>query len=271
MGVDADPGANIPLPLETYAQISALPHVVVLEAEHQRPAERLQRKYASVTNAPEPLRRPCIQAQRKMRAKEWYRKHLASQLRKEFLTNKDNALVEAQLTGNDTKFTARTLHKAPIVLIRGRATLANFIGAEDTRCTPMRTVAIQAMADLCSRAEPRRNSVPSSTGRTQQSYADSAGHQMDPATLTGIPMRCHPLQCLFYLGDARLVFADRNRPFGRLQALWKHANAHLDAIDVNCIIRCPHSTCNANGHPLNSVEHLLSHAHAKHGVRLQAR
>jgi hypothetical protein len=250
-----------------------LPDVVALEAEYQRLVKPLQGKYGSLTNAPAPLRRTCVQAQRKVRAKkEWYRKQWTSQLRTEFFVEKDNALIEAQLTGDDSGSATRTARKVQAPSIPERTTLANFIGAGDTRWTPMRAIAVQAMTDLCSRVEPRRNSVRSQTQRTQESSVPSTpSRKVDPKTATQVPMRCQPLQCLFCLGDERLFLSERNRSFGRPQALWKHAQAHLRSIDASRKIPCPHPVCKASGRTTTSVEHLLNHAHREHGIRLRAR
>lgn len=68
-------------------------------------------------------------------------------------------------------------------------------------------------------------------------------------------MKCNRLQCLFCLGDGRLRYEHRIRKFKRPQALWHHAEKHLDSISGLPEVGCPHPICRATKSIYNSVEH----------------
>ena len=165
MGADADPNANIPLPLEAHTQIAALPDVVALEAEYLSLAESLKEKYGSITKAPESedLRQRYVRARQNFRSrKESHRTRMLSQLRREFFARKDDALIEAQLNGDDKWYVKRVEPEAPTLSIPERATLASLFGTGDIRSPSMqaqRAAAVQAMADLCRRVEVVRKSA----------------------------------------------------------------------------------------------------------------
>lgn len=68
-------------------------------------------------------------------------------------------------------------------------------------------------------------------------------------------MKCNRLQWLFCLGDRRLRYEHRIRKFKRPQALWDHAEKHLDSISGLPEVGCPHPICRATKSIYNSVEH----------------
>lgn len=68
-------------------------------------------------------------------------------------------------------------------------------------------------------------------------------------------MKCNRLQCLFCLEDGRLRYEHRIGKFKRPQALWDHAEKHLDIISGLPEVGCPHPICRATKSMHNSVEH----------------
>ena len=274
---DADPDANMPLPLEANEQIAMLPDVACLEAEYRSLAQCLKEKYGSIKNAPDSEDILCkyVQAQRKYRAKkQFYRSQMLSQQRQDFFARKDTELIEAQLNSDDKHCAVQTKRKAPSISIPERTALVKLAGAEDLRspsAQAQRAAAVQAMANLCSRMELARNSAKST--RIRSVPDPQCSHAMSEPTTADepLPVRCQKLQCLFCIGDERLVLQDRTKTFNREQALWKHAKKHLDAIDVCGDIPCPHPICRAKRYTVKSKEHLMNHAQKAHGVRLQSR
>ena len=269
MGVDADPNANVPLPPEAHLEIAALPDMVALDAECKRLTELVKRRYGTLTSAPnsDPLVKRSTEAKQKFRAKkECYRSQRRNQLRRDFFVNKDNALVEQQWSGDSQTEIALSKREATPVLIAERANLASLIGIQDARSPPIRSAAVQTMADLCSRVEPKGSTI--HTGPTSRC---SSSHPEQVKDEPAISMQCHGLQCLFCLGDEELIFEDRTRTFTRPQALWRHVKIHLEAIEFSCDICCPHPICATKAVTMSNIEHLLNHAQTTHGVRLQAR
>ena len=261
MGADADPAANVPLPLEAHDQIAALPDIIALRHQYELAAE-----------APEtdPLAQERKSRMQKLRAKkEFYRSRMKAHLREEYFEQKNLMLIEEQLGDIDGKRRIPEAREPWIPMMPERAELASLADTSDIRCAEMleaRIAAVQAMADLCSRVEPAKGSVP-----RQADLSKKATPTPPKAVVANeLPLRCHELQCLFCVGDERLQWKDRTRIFGRLQALWKHARIHLSRLE-NGQILCPHPRCKTPAVTLTSVEHLLNHAQRLHNVRLRSR
>ena len=128
-----------------------------------------------------------------------------------------------------------------------------------------RAVAIQSMADLCSRVEPKRKAEKRVTCQPKSRSLDLKATTTDGP----IAMKCHYLQCLFCIGDERLHFKDRTRIFSQQYPLSRHVEKHINTIKVNGGISCPHPMCKIKGTIVKSVEHLENYAHREHGIRLR--
>jgi len=83
------------------------------------------------------------------------------------------------------------------------------------------------MADMCSRFEPKNGAVQVCNSKSFDSLHPLPEHTKNQPKF---PMKCNRLQCLFCLGDGRLRYEHRIRKFKRPQALWDHAEKHLDSI-----------------------------------------
>ena len=275
---DADPDANMSLPLEANEQIAMLPDVACLEAEYQRLAQDLKNKYGCIENTPksDDTLYAYVQAQRKYRAKkQFYRSQMLSQQRQDFFARKDSELIEAQLNAAEKYSDVQAKRKAPSLPIPERTALVKLAGAGDLRSPSVqvqRVAVVQAMADLCSLVELARKSTKHTDIRSR-SGARCFRAKPDAAIADERPfsVRCQRLQCLFCIGDERLTLQYRTRTFSREQALWKHAKKHLDAINICDKIHCPHPSCKAKGTVFNNIQHLMNHGQEEHGVRLQAR
>ena len=272
-GLDADPDANIALPPEAHDYIAAFPDVAALQAEHCRLAESLKDKYGSIRNASasEELAGDYAQAKNSYRArKEFHKTRIKSQLRKDYFTRKDAELIEAQLNGGDVHRKARTQQKVSTPSVPERAALATVIGTEDMRrhsMRPHRGAAVQIMADLCCRVELKRKSVQYDNRLPKDSLEEPIPTTADER----IPMKCQRLQCLFCIGDERLTFKDRTRAFSQQYTLGRYVEHHINALNGNCRISCPHPGCKAKDIIVHNVEHLKNHALKEHGIRLQCR
>ena len=134
-----------------------------------------------------------------------------------------------------------------------------------------RIAAVQAMADLCGRAEAaKRSSTKREAIKREDLTRRGAVDRVEFAECDPFPMRCHKLQCLFRIGDGKLNLTDRTRIFCRLQKLWQHVEKHLERLSGR-EISCPHPPCKTPTVTLNSVEHLLNHAQREHNIRLRCR
>ena len=157
-----------------------------------------------------------------------------------------------------------------------RAELASLVSSVDIRSPDMldsRIAAVQAMADLCGRAEAAKGCSIKREAMKQEWL--SQGGSVDRAEVAKVeadafPIRCHELQCLFCIGDGKLNLKDRTRIFCRLQKLWEHVEKHLKRL-LGREMLCPHPRCQNPIVTLDSVEHLLNHAHREHNIRLRCR
>lgn len=123
------------------------------------------------------------------------------------------------------------------------------------------------MADLCSRVEPP---IRSCIKVTTSSLEAMVTKQEKASAVDMFPVRCDELQCLFCIGNDKLDFKDRTRRFCKLQALWSHAENHLNKLR-NGEISCSHPYCKTQAVTLKSVEHLLNYAQREHNIRLRSR
>lgn len=271
VGTNADPNANVALPLETLEQIAALPDVVSLRVEQRRLAELLRRKYGSISRAlaSDDSLTTYLGVKRAHRTrKEFCKARMRSQLRRDFFARKNAALIEAQLDSKDVRRTLRTEQNSSTPSIPERAALASLIGAKDMRSVSMRAhraAAIQAMEDLCCRVELRRKAEKPGNNPLGVSAENLTRSNQERS----ISMKCHCLQCLFCLGDERLNWKDRTRIFSQQYTLGRHVEHHINAIKAGAKMNCPHLICMAQGLIVNNVEHLKNHACREHGIRLQ--
>lgn len=271
VGTNADPGANVALSPEALEYIASLPDVAALQAERNRLAQALQEKYGSISRAPacEELLGAYVQAKTAHRTrKEFHKTRMRSQMRQDFFVHKNAALIEAQLLGGDAKSVNRPESKESALSIPERAALSSLIGVGDMREPSMRAqraAAVEAMADLCSRAELKRRPA-----RLYQAPSDNSTPEPPPLRADEpFPMQCHHLQCLFCLGDTVLNLRDRTQIFSQQHTLWRHVAVHLDSVEAGSQILCPHPQCKATGMSLNDLQHLKNHAQKAHGIRLQ--
>lgn len=271
IGTNADPDANVALSTEALERIASLPDVVSLQSKHRRLAETLRDRYGSIRKAPESeqLLGEYTQAKTAHRTrKEFHKARMRSQLRQNFFVRKNAAMIETQLSGNDTHFATRTKRKEPTLPVSERMLLTNLIGAGDIRELSMQTrraAAVQAMADLCSRVELKRRSA------HPEPHLPMNLSRETPSSKTNepFPMKCHRLQCLFCIGDERLDFKDRTRIFSQQYTLGRHVQNHIETLRAEDRINCPHPKCKATGTTLRDTQHLKNHAQKEHGIRLQ--
>ncbi len=273
VGLNADPNANITLPRETSERIAVLPDVIALQAEQSRLAECIKAKWGSIKIAPasEELVVQYMQARNLYRTKkEFHKRRLTSQLRRDFFIRKYTKLIEAQLTDGETHRIIRSEQIVPTLAIPERAELATLIGADDMRPPSMqaqRAAAVQVMTNLCCRVELKRNA-----SRCNSDATEDSSEELIPTTASErFPMRCQPLQCLFCLGEERLTLKDRTRNFSQQYTLGRHVENHINALQVSGTIRCPHPECKAAGITVTNLGHLKNHAHKEHGIKLQCR
>ena len=277
IGANADPAANIPLPPEAHNEIAALPDVEALRVEYELAIDSVREKYGALQNAPksDPQVQDCKRKMLKFRAKkEFYRSQMRLQLREEYFERKNTMLIEAQLDKTGAKFPTPEPPVPWIPPMPERAELASLVTSVDMRSPDMldsRIAAVQAMANLCSRAEAAKGSSIKREAMKQEclSWGGAVDHA-EVAEADTFPMRCHELQCLFCIGDGKLSLKDRTRIFCRLQKLWEHAEKHLERLSGREIL-CPHPRCQTLTVTLDSVEHLLNHAQREHNIRLRCR
>ena len=277
MGANADSAANVPLPPEAHDEIAALPDVEALNQEYKLASESVKQKYGGVQNATEsdPLVQECKRKMLKLRAKkQFYRSQMKSRLREEYFEQKNIMLIEAQLGDADTTSSPPQAPAPWIPPMPEHAELATLETSVDMRSPDMldsRVAAVQAMAELCARVEEATRSSLKREAIKQEGLSE--GDAVDPAEVAEantFPMRCHELQCLFCIGDGNLNMKHRTRLFCRLQKLWEHAEKHLEMLSGREIL-CPHPRCRTLTVTLTSVEHLLSHSHREHNIRLRCR
>ncbi|WPH03432.1 Hypothetical protein R9X50_00631200 [Acrodontium crateriforme] len=178
LATDADPNADIPLPLEAYEQIDKLPDVVSLRDNYRRLGECVKEKYGSIKDAPnsEELLQQYELAKRKYRAKkEFHKAQRLAQLRLDYFALKDTPIIDAQPKGSDESRKPWSIKEGPTLSIPERSALADLIGAEDMRCPVIRSqkaAAVQFMADLYSRVELRRASAVPGGNRVNKSSVE---------------------------------------------------------------------------------------------------
>lgn len=164
IGANADPAANIPLPPEAHDEIAALPDVEALRVEYQLAIESVKEKYGTLQKAPEsdPQVQDCKRKMLKFRAKkEFYRSQMRSRLREEYFERKNTMLIEAQLDKTCAKSPTPEPPVPWVPRMPERAELASLVASVDIRSPDMldsRIAAVQAMADLCGRAEAAKRS-----------------------------------------------------------------------------------------------------------------
>lgn len=135
MGVDRDPNANIVLPPAVHAEIASLPDVITLQTECQKLIESVKKKYGSVRKAPQsdPLVKKRSDTERKHRAKkQFYRTQRQAELRRKYFVEKDDALIEAQLSKDWAIHTGHTMRKTESILVPERAQLAKLLESESS-------------------------------------------------------------------------------------------------------------------------------------------
>lgn len=165
---------------------------------------------------------------------------------------KEDILIEAQLNKEQKLHTSPTISMPKPVLAPERAKLAELTGGGIPVSLSTRVEAIQMMADMCSRFEPKNGAVQVYNSRSFDSLHPLPEHTKNQPKF---PMKCNRLQCLFCLGDGRLRYEHRIGKFKRPQALWDHAEKHLDSISRLPEVGCPHPICRATKSIHNSVEH----------------
>ena len=278
IGVNADPAANIPLPLGAHDEVAALPDVEALRVKYHIAIETVREIYGALQNAPEsdPQVQDCKRKMLKYRAKkEFYRSQMRSRLREEYFERKNIMLIESQLNKTDVKPPTPEPSIPWIPPMPERAELASLATSVDIRSPELldsRIAAVQAMADLCGRAEAAKRSSIKRDAMKQAhlTHGGTVDHVGEAETeADAFPMQCHKLQCLFCIGDEKLNLRDRTRIFYRLQKLWEHVEKHIENLSAR-EIQCPHPRCKTTV-TLRSVEHLLNHAHQEHNIRLRCR
>lgn len=133
MGVDREPKANVALLFAVHAEIASLPDVIGLQAERQELTESVRKMYGSLRKAPksDPLVQRRTDAERKHRAREeFYKKQRQGELRRNFFIEKDDALIEAQLSKEWAVHTNHTTWKTRPILVPERAKLARLVESE---------------------------------------------------------------------------------------------------------------------------------------------
>ena len=271
IGTNADPDANVALPPEALECIASLSDVVALQSEHLHLTKALKDKYGSITKAPasEELFNEYTRAKTAYRTrKEFHKARMRSRLRKNFFLQKNAAFIEAQFEGGNQQPAMRAERKGPTLLIPERMALTSVIGSGDARDPSRRANradAVQAMANLCSRAELRKKPFQSNL----HLYEESTPELEDPKTDAKFPKKCHRLQCLFCIGDERLHMKERKRIFSQQYSLGRHVDNHIKALKASSGILCPHPLCKATSTAMDSVQHLKNHAQREHGIRLQ--
>lgn len=275
---DIDPDCNLPLAPETLQQIATLPDVVALEAECCRLTQTLRDRYGAISAAPssDSLAAQHTQAQRQYRArKQFHRSRLLIQQRRDFFAHKDTELIKMQLSNGGSSDSARPKQRVSNLSVPERATLVMLATVGDLSSPTSRadrSGAVQAMADLCRRVELSQHRRDPETILARELSPRAPSSKPDKVSETDpFPLQCLPFQCLFCLGDKRLIPADRTHNFNRQQALWKHARKHLDAIDERKKIFCPHPKCRKLDLALSDIQHLKNHGLREHGIRLQCR
>lgn len=135
-----------------------------------------------------------------------------------------------QLDDKDPTDYVRPNQKVSDLSILARATLVTLATTNDLSSPASRanrSCAVQAMTDLCRRAEsPQSRRRPRSTPPRELIPSDLSTEPQKALDPNSFNLRCLPFQCLFCLGDKRLILADRTHSFNRQQALWKHVRKH---------------------------------------------
>ncbi|KAK3669707.1 hypothetical protein LTR78_010390 [Recurvomyces mirabilis] len=275
---DIDPNCNLPLAPETLQQIATLLDVVALEAECCRLAQILRDQYGAISAAPssDSLVAQHTQSQRKYRArKQFHRSRLLVQQRRDYFAHRDTELIKMQLSNGGSPDSVSPKQRVCQLSVPERATLVALATVGDFSSPTSRADragAVQAMADLCRRVELPQHRRGPETILARELSPSSLSSKPDKVPDTDpFPLRCLPFQCLFCLGDERLILGDRTHNFNRQQALWKHARKYLDAVDEREKIFCPHPKCRKLDVVLCHIQHLKNHALREHGIRLQCR
>ena len=100
------------------------------------------------------------------------------------------------------------------------ASLVTSINIRSPDILDSRIAAVQAMADLCGRAEAaKRSSIKREAMKQAYLSRGCAVDHAEVAKAETFPTRCHELQCLFCISDGKLNLKDRTRIFYRLQKL----------------------------------------------------
>lgn len=140
---------------------------------------------------------------------------------------KEDILIEAQLNKEQKLHTSPTISMPKPIPAPERAKLAELTGGGIPVSLSTRVEAIQMMADMCSRFEPKNGAVQVYNSKSFKSLHPLPEHTKNQPKF---PMKCNRLQWLFCLGDGRLRYEHRIGKFKRPQALWDHAEKHLDSI-----------------------------------------
>lgn len=279
MGAGADPRVNRPLSQAERDCIEAMPDLAAL-------TDRRRETYNAIDICEDEdvlltLQEQRGQLTRKIKA---LRQRYQKEHREGYFRRKNEAIVRMQLHGVESDAATAAYQEEYVPRWKTRLPERAYLARLEANGSPWTSddlprwaEGLQALKDLCGRMEPRTNAVEDDSGESE-STTKSLGYRPPSPDRTnlvsgehgGFPYCCLPTQCLFCLGNDRLVEELRKKQWEPTHVLWRHVRTqHLKGQSSDDRWRCPLPICQARQVTLKNKAHFLNHAQSEHNIRLQ--
>jgi hypothetical protein len=174
------------------------------------------------------------------------------------LEEENDLLLESE-DENEPTMVYELEERASIVALLCRPT----VGLDEPGALERRIQLVQYMTKLCGRREARRR-------RTAPNLALPQAESGDKNVILSTPLECDARQCLFCIGDEALSVSQRTFCWSRPAKMMDHIEKfHLNLLELDSRILCPHPECRNKKVVLDCVTHLKRHALEVHKVTLR--
>jgi len=263
-----DPRRPTELSEEQQAQVRRHPEIKLLRRTRDCLKTKMRARYGHTTRAKGldiyvAYHNTRLQLERRKKA---IRKAMLAESKQLFRKCQPAADIARQLSSGATANSAAAMHPtskdspedSPVSVHRQQAIAALLTGAslDPASESERRAKAVAAVTALSGRCESFIPKVcrPRQLIEPKRSLQGVEGQIKSPT----FAMECLPTQCIFCLGNTRLLLEPRTKSFYSRAALKKHfQNQHLQHHPDGVPIKCPHPLCDLT---LNDKMHLQNHA-----------
>lgn len=179
-----------------------------------------------------------------------------------------SATTAAHMVAQDTHHTQSIKYNIPEQAEVVWLTCSSSNGLSDQEKLQQRIQTIEARAALCHQRKTQRRSQPKST--TNQKKSEDALKKSEKDTKDKFSMVCQLTQCLFCLGDKRLLYLHWVYEYAKPNKIMNEIEKHLKKFASEDQVSCSHSQCKAVKLILLTVMAFKNHTATVHKVFLHA-